>query len=696
MKKIFHFFVCFLPLPIFAYLPLNLSDIPNISFPLFSNSSCNITIKYPNGGEKIYRGIPFDIKWEKSGTQCSTNIKIELYYQYSLIHTISPSTENDGTFTWIVPPEILDGSYYRIKIADTINSNFYDFSDGFFSISSAPTCSIYIKSPGEGETLYKGQEYNLEWEAIGNDCAGRVGIDLYYAGHFYSTVKSSTINNGIYSWTIPADIKSGNSYRIKIFDFMKPEYFSFSKNFSIVSPYGENLFVPAVASSKGSNNTNWKTDLMVLNPLNKNICYKLIFTYNSGKDVKSFLCEARCLEGENALYYEDLIKNNCCIVENVAGNLRFEVENIPFITSRTYNDKNNGTYGQFIPSAIFDDSLSLNNPENYGYILGITENERYRTNIGFTETAGSKTTLNLTFYNSLGVEISKASVLVPAFGWLQKNWKDFGFPNTENGYLKIEILSGGAVLAYGSIIDNFTGDGIYVPLKKKLDFLNSSKQIVAVIASNEGAFGSKWRSDLWVLNTNSTEKEISLRYSSNHGNYLTNLKIKAYEQMYLKNVVKEINPNIPEDSFGSLILENSNGIIAISRTYNETENGTYGQFIPSIPEKEVLNADSFGYILNLRCDENFRSNIGFSNFTKDDLKVSLTIYRNDGQSLGTREYLIYKYQNYQINNVIESFGLQCNYPSFYAKVYIKEGSGYIYGSVIDNRTGDGIFIPPLK
>jgi len=92
-----------------------------------------ITVESPNGGETWYHRNYYAIQWT-STEDVGPDVKIELYRGGDLSRTISDSTDNDGYYSWLVPPTLEPGTDYRVKITSTSNPSVYDDSDGYFSI----------------------------------------------------------------------------------------------------------------------------------------------------------------------------------------------------------------------------------------------------------------------------------------------------------------------------------------------------------------------------------------------------------------------------------------------------------------------------------------------------------------------------------------------------------------------------------
>ncbi len=75
---------------------------------------------------------------------------------------------------------------------------------------------IQITSPSFGDVWYGGTTQNITWVS-GNETGTYAEIELmdkYDNGIVVSTIASSTLNNGTYSWTVPLSLN--DSYRIKV------------------------------------------------------------------------------------------------------------------------------------------------------------------------------------------------------------------------------------------------------------------------------------------------------------------------------------------------------------------------------------------------------------------------------------------------------------------------------------------------
>ena len=94
--------------------------------------SVPILISIPNGGEVFISGSSKTIEWSSS-TPADANVKIE----YSINNgtdwnDVNTSTENDGSYEWLVPE--VTSNQCLIRISDGNDANIYDTSDDVFTI----------------------------------------------------------------------------------------------------------------------------------------------------------------------------------------------------------------------------------------------------------------------------------------------------------------------------------------------------------------------------------------------------------------------------------------------------------------------------------------------------------------------------------------------------------------------------------
>jgi len=83
------------------------------------------------------------------------------------------------------------------------------------SLTISGGTSITVVSPNGGEYWVRGRTYPIKWAKTGNPGA-YVKIELLKSGVVNRVITSSTLNNGIYNWTIPSTQTEGSDFKVRI------------------------------------------------------------------------------------------------------------------------------------------------------------------------------------------------------------------------------------------------------------------------------------------------------------------------------------------------------------------------------------------------------------------------------------------------------------------------------------------------
>ncbi|MCU0286314.1 MAG: S8 family serine peptidase [Acidobacteria bacterium] len=190
-----------------------------------------INITSPNGGESWTVNSSYNITWTSSGLV--GNVKIELSTDNgNRWSTIIASTKNTGSYKWIVSNN--PSTRCKIRIKEASDSYPSDTSDATFSITSGPAPTLTITSPNGNEKWEVGSVHNITWTTTGT-----VGtLKIYYStnnGSNWTTVTSSTSNDGSYSWTVPNAVTTTCKIRIsEVADGLPSD--TSNAAFSIITP----------------------------------------------------------------------------------------------------------------------------------------------------------------------------------------------------------------------------------------------------------------------------------------------------------------------------------------------------------------------------------------------------------------------------------------------------------------------------
>jgi hypothetical protein len=179
---------------------------------IYSNSSsantiANITITDPTNGTKLFKGVIYNIQWQKNQIS-SVNVS---YTTNNGGSWTSISTNNAGTSVGWAPPA--SGNNYKIRVFDAAGSGVDDTTEVI------TVASINVVYPNGGAVLNVGQNISILWTS---EYVNSVNI-LYSSnnGTSWNTIVSNQdASTGNYTWTVPDIIT--NQLLIRIADVSNP------------------------------------------------------------------------------------------------------------------------------------------------------------------------------------------------------------------------------------------------------------------------------------------------------------------------------------------------------------------------------------------------------------------------------------------------------------------------------------------
>ena len=233
--------------------------------------------------------------------------------------------------------------------------------------------------------------------------------------------------------------------------------------------------VPAAAHVSGAYDTNWRTDVLIYNNFTAQTKYDLMLLKENADNtdpqtVTQFTTDG--LTGE--MPWNDILWDR--FQYEGAGAVLVKcydcVRNSMMVSSRTYNDlrpEGKGTYGQFVAGFAQEDLLTTN---QLGKIMGIyrdTQYHNFRNNLGIASMSPNAIGVTVQIWDQrhhLAVNVTQA---VPPYGWVQINDIMAQTTDTDAEYCYANVWSetpGAVFMAYVSVVDNTSGDAIFVPARR--------------------------------------------------------------------------------------------------------------------------------------------------------------------------------------------------------------------------------------
>lgn len=457
------------------------------------------------------------------------------------------------------------------------------------------------------------------------------------------------------------------------------------------------LFLSTAARATGAQNTNWKTDAMLYNDGSATIHYTLYYT-PAGMDGTTTPYVHVGTVAPNAAPVLTNFVEILFGLSNSAGSARFVTDGPLQLSSRTYNDTGSGTYGQWVPGQTAYDAIAPSSTAP-AELVGINQDSDYRTNIGFSEIGGLAASVLVNIFDSQNAPlVQDFAVSLQPYAWIQKPLTDFGVASGNNLRVQIVNQGPGTVLGYSSVVDNRTGDAVFVPAQRDADVLGEAHQIIAVAAKATGAFSTNWVTDLYLFNPLTAGQNVTLQFTAPQGSFSASLSLAAHEVREVHDVIGSLFAAAGANASGSLQILSSQGLILVSRTYNQTAGGTYGQLVPEFNSDDPIGVSNITHLLEVSNNATYRCNIGFSEYSGMATTVSASLYDSNGHLVAATSTPVIVPAGGNVQFTLANlFALTGALDSGEVEVQVTGGgSVYPYISVVDNRTGDAIFVPGKK
>jgi hypothetical protein len=191
-----------------------------------------ITLTAPNGGEQWTRNSFRYITWTSSPGVGDT-VKLKLFKNGVLNRWISGGTANNGSYKWKVPNDLPIANDYTIQVYSASQMTIDDFSDSKFSVVQAP---ITLTHPNGAERFSPGDSVLVTWTSE-SSVGQYVKLKLFKGTSSTPTlwISGKTENDGSLTWRVPADLASGDDYRIQIYSYDDGNQLDYSDNYFSIS-----------------------------------------------------------------------------------------------------------------------------------------------------------------------------------------------------------------------------------------------------------------------------------------------------------------------------------------------------------------------------------------------------------------------------------------------------------------------------
>ncbi len=464
---------------------------------------------------------------------------------------------------------------------------------------------------------------------------------------------------------------------------------------------GTTLYIPAAAHSSGAAGTLWRTDLELHNPGDAAVAVTVALLKRNESNMEPATSQLTLAAGSSQRF-EDVLADLFSF--SGAAALRLVVSDGEVLaSSRTYNDRPDGTYGQLVPAFTAAQAFGDGEPAR---IVQLSESDSdetgYRTNIGLLNLGSSTLLAELDLYTSDGTLLGSVDQYVSPYEYrqLDRVFRQVTSVTVDDGYAVIAGYE--PFLAYASVVDNRTGDPVFLPAMRPPP---SGALIIPAAAHVGGAAGTVWRTDMQVHNPGATQcaytVELLARNQDNSTPASVAFQLAPGRSVRYGDVLDAVFGF--EGAAALRITPQGCTVEVTSRTYNATPTGTYGQMVPARAAVTAISDGDSARLIQLEESGSpgtgFRTNIGLVNVTESPIQLTVDLYDATGTHLGTvaaHETALRPLEYRQLDRVfgrVTSSAVSDGYAVVSAST--AGGAFLAYASVIDNRTGDPIFVPEL-
>jgi len=472
------------------------------------------------------------------------------------------------------------------------------------------------------------------------------------------------------------------------------------------------IYIAAAASGPGAGASMWATDLGINNSGDAALAYRFRFLPRAADNTEVEFTEEFSLQPNTNAAFVDIWKQftggdgagsiNVCVSDpETAG-----------VISRTYNTRDEGTFGQAIVGKRGMGTEKLIGTDERVRLGFLTQNSAFRTNVGFMNAGPNTITIDAEFFTADGTSLGDADLdLLPYsnFQWAKPFVNKVGANDVELGYIDVWSDTGDAAfLTYASVIDNETDDPTTIwPFETNQIIGGGAFECtpywIAAAASSGGAGNTLWATDLGINNLGAEVLTYTFQFLPRGAD---NSDVAMSDPFTLGGGQAVAYSDIWSMTGGqgagaiNVCVDDADNAGIVSRIYNIGDDGTFGQVIEGLRGTAPAKVSTgervrLGYLFE---NDAYRTNIGFMNAGAGEITVSVEFFDRDGTSLGTKDVTLGPYSNTQWNRPYTKEPIwRTDITAGFVDVWTDTPNAdfLTYASIVDSGTGDPTTIWPF-
>jgi len=222
--------------------------------------------------------------------------------------------------------------------------------------------------------------------------------------------------------------------------------------------------------------------------------------------------------------------------------------------------------------------------------------------------------------------------------------------------------------------------------------------VIPATAEAPGAGGTYWSSAVSITNLEARDRQLEITYTPRGTNGMTSytstsVSLPTLSQLSWSNILSDL---FSTTGAGALEIRGTSLAVTSRTSTPDGEGGSYGQGIPPIQPDQILSSsqNSTATIGGVEQGATFRTNLGLCEVWGETASVTVEVFDDSMNQLGSETYDLRPYENIQVNRVVpEVCGINVLTDGI-VRVTVTSGDGRIgaYISIIDNSSDDPTYI----
>lgn len=487
------------------------------------------------------------------------------------------------------------------------------------------------------------------------------------------------------------------------------------------------LLIDAAAHTGGLNGTTWRSDVDLLNTGSGDVTVAVSQLKANQGNIAPIPSLVSVPAGRT-LRLSDVLAG-LFTGANAALGLSFPGGQL-YADSRFYNvgAADGSVYGMYIPSSDDRDTVWHGRPavfHHLSYTPGTTAGAR--VNIGGASRVPFPSTVVIKLYGDVGELLGTKTYTFQPYEHRQftKIHEALATPAVTHGYATVEVTTaGGAVDMYAMLIENLSGDPIFMPPSFSSDDAEDAvlavtaggaaaapvapgpctgdyQRIIAAAANTGGINLSKWQTDVDLLNLGVDDATVEIaRLTANQANtapLITSVSVPSLGTLRLVNILDTL---LPATNAGLGFRFCSGEAFVNSRFYNigSADGKVYGMYVPSMAPEQSATPCRPAVFHHLSYSPDTatgqRVNIGATNGTGIKTTWVIRLFGDNGTLLGTHTATLQPFEHHQYTNIHKILGTPAVTHGWATVEVTTPGAAiHPYAMRIENVGGDPIYMP---